>query len=152
MHPSTTLERIADLLEPPFREKFHATIAKFRSLPEDDEYLQVLEAIGFMTMIWNAVPKQVQLILEGANPVQETCLSISRHVRIAVNEAIPSHEDLRLITESLRDHDIALKAIISTFKTGSVRMPPQLPETFLLWLVLTAALVACFWFWAQPHH
>lgn len=104
-----TLESVAALLPANRRERFLKMIARFRSVPEDDEYLQVLEAIGFMTLIWREVPKDIQRVLEGANPVSETCQSVAGTIRDAVVEAIPSYEDLKTIVQRLEAHELALK-------------------------------------------
>lgn len=84
-----TLISVAGLLPLEQRERFLTMAASFQSVPEDDEYLQILEAIGFMTLLWKEVPEEVQKILEGANPVTDTCHSVAGQVREAVVEAIP---------------------------------------------------------------
>ena len=109
--PCTTLERVAALLPPDDRQRFLLVVARFRNVPQDDEYLQVLEAIGFMTLLWKAVPNEIQKLLEGANPAQDTAASIARLVRDAVSEAIPSQQDLRGIAQTMREHEAALRGL-----------------------------------------
>jgi len=114
MANTETLERIAELLPQRDREQFFALIAQFKSVPDDDEYLQVLRAIGFMTLLWKEVPNEIKSILEGANPVSDTCHSVARQVREAVIEAIPSYEDLISISKRLEEHELALKRVLSS--------------------------------------
>jgi hypothetical protein len=108
-----TLISISGLLPEAQRERFLAMAASFQSVPEDDEYLQILEAISFMTLLWKEVPGEVQKILEGANPVTETCHSVGEKVREAVIEAIPSYDDLKRISQRLESHELALKNTLS---------------------------------------
>ena len=109
--PCTTLERVAALLPSDDRQRFLLVVARFRNIPQDDEYLQVLEAIGFMTLLWKSVPNEIQGLLEGANPAQDTAASIARLVRDAVSEAIPSQQDLRGIAQTMREHEAALRGL-----------------------------------------
>ena len=118
-----TLISVSSLLPEAQRERFLAMAASFQSVPEDDEYLQILEAIGFMSLLWKGVPGEVQKILEGANPVTETCHSVAAKVREAVIEAIPSYDDLKTICQRLEGHELALKNTLSR----SVP-PPSLPS------------------------
>jgi len=120
MADTETLESIAKLLPQQQREQFFAMIAKFKTVPDDDEYLQVMQAMGFMTLLWKEVPNEVRKVLEGANPVNDTCHSVAKQVREAVIEAIPSYEDLMLIAKRFEEHELALKRTLSTLqKTGN---------------------------------
>ena len=141
-----TLERIAKLLPHDERERFFAMIARFRNLPEDDEYLQILEAIGFMTLIWTKVPDQVASILDGANPVQETCQSLAGHVRKAVEDAIPSHDDLRQTAQALHEHELALKQAIGSVQQSRNRSVSILPLIVAFVLGVTISLLLVQWF------
>jgi len=113
MASTETLAQVAELLPQPHREQFLAMIVQFKSVPKDDEYLQILNAIGFMTLLWKEVPSEIKGILEGANPVTETCHSIGKQVREAVIEAIPSYDDLKTIVRGLQEHELALKRSLS---------------------------------------
>jgi hypothetical protein len=86
-------------------------VARFRNVPQDDEYLQVLEAVGFMTLLWKSVPAEIERVLQGANPMQETHASLTKLVAEAISEAIPSQQDLRGIAQSLREHETALRSM-----------------------------------------
>jgi len=116
MANTETLESIAKLLPQQQREQFLAMTVQFKTVPDDDEYLQILQAIGFMTLLWKEVPNEVRKILEGANPINETCHSIAGQVREAVVEAIPSYDDLQLTCKRLEEHELALKRTLSTLR------------------------------------
>lgn len=136
-----TLEAVAKLLPADRRERFLGMAARFRSVPEDDEYLQILEAIGLMTLLWREVPQEIQQVLEKANPVTETCQGVAGKVRDAVLEAIPSYEDLRKITQRLEAHELALKNTLAT-PVKTEHMPWfWIPAIFVLGVI--AGLIAC---------
>ena len=109
---ASTLEEIAKLLPQEQAERFLTLVAHFKNVPDDDEYLQMLEAIGLMTLLWKEVPNEIRSILEKANPVTETCQSIAQQAHEALTEAIPSYKDLKLISKRLEEHEIALKRMI----------------------------------------
>jgi hypothetical protein len=137
MASTETLQSVAALLPTERRESFLSLCARFESVPEDDEYLQILEAIGFMTLLWKEVPGEVSAILEGANPVSETCHSVAAKVREAVIESIPSYDDLKKISQRLESHELALKNTLSRQNQPVDRAPSILGLfLFLLGLLL----------------
>ena len=110
---ASTFEEVAKLLPQERAERFLALVAQFKSVPDDDEYLQLLEAIGFMTLLWKEVPGEIKIILEGAKPVTETCHSVAKQISDAVTEEIPSHEDLTQVSQRLEGHEVALKRLLA---------------------------------------
>ena len=108
-----TLESIASLLPDEQRERFLKVVVRFRHVPEDDEILQIIEAIGFMTLLWKEVPEQIKGLLEGAKAPTETTHTITGVVRETVNAAIPSYEDLKTIAQRMEEHELALKNTLS---------------------------------------
>lgn len=106
---SETLERVADLLPPEQRERLLRIALKFRNLPEEDEFLQVLEAIGLMTLLWSQIPREIHSILEGAKPAQPNMEFVNTQIRSAIQENIPSFGDLRQISQSLQNQQAVLK-------------------------------------------
>ena len=142
MANTETLEQIAELLPSKQREEFLAMLIQFKTVPDDDEYLQILKAIGFMTLLWKEVPKEIKTILEGANPISDTCQSVAGQLRQAVTEAIPSCEDLKLISQRLENHDTALKRIL---QAGTVQQPGPVFLS-LLWSVGVGAAFLGFLF------
>ena len=122
MNDLSTFEEIAALLPPERRERFLSMTIRFQTVPQDDEYLQILEAIGFMTLLWKEVPGEVKAVLAGANPVTETCEGVASQVKDAVIEAIPSYEDLRQITRQLETHQMALKATLEQSRKANSKI------------------------------
>lgn len=113
MAETETLERIAGLLPHPQREQFLLMVTQFKSVPDDDEYLQILNAIGFMTLIWKEIPNEIRSILENSNPITDTCHTVGKQIRDAVVEAIPSYEDLKQISKRLEEHEVSLRRVLS---------------------------------------
>jgi len=140
MSALTTLHKVAQLLPSEERERFLTMIASFQNVPEDDEYLLILEAIGFMTLIWQKVPQEVSQILEGANPITETRQELALCVNKAVHEAIPSHDDLRQITQSLEQHSLSLKQAIAI----SHKIKSSSSSAINLLLAFLLGICACF--------
>ena len=140
MNAINTLESIADLLPPDRRERFLRMVATFRTVPEDDEFLQILEAIGFMTLLWKEVPQEIRGVLEGANPITETCESVAIKVREAVIESIPSYEDLKQISQRLESHDLTLARLLSKDTSSHIGSAKQTQSRWS-WLTFTAGLV-----------
>ena len=129
------LERIAGLLEPIDRDRFLTLATRLRSLQHDDEILMIVEAIGFMTMIWKAVPTEVQRILEGANPLPDTCANLTKTIQDAVSQAIPSQQDLRTIVQTLREHEVSLRNLCR-------KDPPSNSATHTAWLIAIIFAIA----------
>lgn len=114
-----TFERIAELLESPQRERFLAAVARFRNVPEDDEYLQVIEAIGFMTLVWTKVPNQVHSILEGCKPAAISVDFFRGQLREILAENIPSFDDLRQLAQTVKN----LQTIQARHTPGVTKSP-----------------------------
>lgn len=98
-------------------------IAQFKSVPDDDEYLQILNGIGFMTLIWKEIPNEIRSILENSNPVSDTCHSVGKQVREAVIQAIPSYEDLKAISKRLEEHELSLRRLMSSGSSAPKKRP-----------------------------
>lgn len=143
MSACQTLGRVAELLSPPEREQFLSCVARFRNIPEDDEYLQVLEAIGFMTLIWSKIPDEIHSILEGAKPANLTTEYLNVQIRSAIQENIPSFEDLRQISQSLNQQQLALKRHMLQPPCGSHPSPGR-SWRFLFLGILVGVLAAVF--------
>ena len=108
----THLEAVAAMLPEPHREGFLQMAVRFRSVPEDDEFLQILEAIGFISLVLKEVPMELQKIIERASPIQESQQGLCKVIKEAVSESIPSYDDLKRMTERLENHEIALAQML----------------------------------------
>ncbi|MBK1884406.1 hypothetical protein JIN85_18460 [Luteolibacter pohnpeiensis] len=127
-----TLESVAALLPPPQRERFLTMAARFRNVPEDDEYLQVLEAIGFMTLLWKEVPEKIQRTLAGASPTLGCSEQFISIMRDAVTSAIPSYEDLKQIAQRLEAHEQLLARMARHTSTSD--KPEHTKRASILWV------------------
>lgn len=125
MSDQSSLTEIAKMLPPEQAERFLSLITRFKNVADDDEYLQILEAIGFMTLLWKEVPQAITTILEKANPITETCHTVSGHLREAVIEAIPSYDDLKSIVSQLGEHELALKRGLLAIQNHAPRKTPS---------------------------
>ena len=112
MADTTHLEAFAGMLPDAQRERFLQLAVRFQSVPEDDEFLLILEAIGFFSLILKEIPTELSKLLEGASPIQESHQGLCQLVKQAVSETIPSYEDLKRMTERLENHDIALAQML----------------------------------------
>ena len=103
--PAETLERVAELLPAESRERFFAMISRLRNVPDDDEYLLILEAIGFMTLVWKEVPREVERILAGAESPAESSAFLVAEIKEAVRESltVPTYRDLRELAAQLEE-------------------------------------------------
>lgn len=138
MSAHETLEAVAEMLPPDRKVRFLAMVARFRSVPEDDEYLQVLEAVGFMTLLWKEVPEDIRRILAGASPVAASTEGIAGILRDTVRDAIPSHEDLRQIVRRLESHEQMLVRAARVPSPADKHRPPA--RHFVLFTSLGAVL------------
>lgn len=111
-----TLTEIAELLPPKQREQFLLMCARFRNVPEDDEYLQMLEGIGFMTLLMREVPEQLSKVIHEASPVSANHQQIAALIHETISKAIPNYSDLQLITERLENHSLVLNRLLAEIK------------------------------------
>lgn len=149
MSACDTLERVANLLDAPERDRFLTTVARCRNIPEDDEYLLVLEAIGFMTLIWDRVPTQVHSILEGAKPASLSTEYLRAQIRESIAESIPSFEDLRQISQSLKQQQA-----IQNRKTirNTAEPVPESKSRWIFFCGLLAGVVISLLFHHSSHY
>ena len=150
MSGSDTLERVAQLLPEDQREKFFATIARCKTVPEDDEYLLVLEAIGFMTLLWCEVPNRIQDVLSGASPLGADhggqVEYLVQEMRHAINASIdtPSHEDLRQLVHELKEQqNLFVHAMRNLGSQGRGLTPRPRSNGMVAWIALALSLVLC---------
>ena len=130
----TTLESVAELLPPQQRERFFQMAARFNSVPDDDEFLHILEAIGFVTLILREVPSEIAKVLEGVKPVQESQQGLSKLLKEAVAESIPSYDDLKRIAERFENHDLTLSEALRS-------QPQEMPKTHCSHSICLAFLI-----------
>lgn len=113
-----TLQRISELLPDEQRQRFLLMCASFKNVPEDDEYLHILEAIGFMTLLWKQVPREISKILDGVTPIKTNHQDLEKMIRQVVSESVPSYEDLKVISRRLERSRTGAKTNINTEYRG----------------------------------
>ena len=126
MQATDTLEQIASMLPKERKERFLLMCSRFKTVPEDDEYLLMMEAVCLMTLLWKEVPHQIQEVLVKAAPANSNNEQLLLQLKKVISESIPSYEDLLRISERLESHEVALKRALddrpntkSTFSLGS---------------------------------
>ncbi len=128
MANTDALEHVAKLLPVERRERFLLLAARLKSVPEDDEYLQVLEAIGFMTLIMTEVPNRLASLLKEAgqqtsamdeSQAKALALELSRSLEAQLD--VPSFEDLRRLCQTVSEHSRSLR--------GALKAAPMLHST-----------------------
>ncbi len=94
-----SIDRIVDLLPVERREAFLALAARLQTLPEDDEILMVIEAMGFMSLILRNIPEQIHQIITAASSTgaPDTNAYLISELKQTVTEAIniPAYADMR---------------------------------------------------------
>lgn len=113
-HASGTIERVAELLPPDERERLLRVALRCRNLPDDDELLLLLEAIGIMSLLWQRIPKEIHGILEASQPQSPNSDYVCERIRAAVRESIPTFDDLRSLSQTIQQQQLALKRLLST--------------------------------------
>ena len=148
------LNRIAELLPEENRQRFFEMITRLRNVPEDDEYLLILEAIGFMTLIWHEVPNQVQTVLASGAPSDANTNNaflvseIRKAVKAELN--VPTYTDMRQIAARFEEQHGILKnttaQLLNRFEKLSPAPTKPISSTCahpLLWLIAGVILVLC---------
>ena len=110
------IDRIADFLPDSERERFLRIVARLKDVPEDDEYLLVLEAIGFISLILKEIPDRVKDVLAASAPADEGGANGSseyllRRISEEIPKAVqlPNLEDLRLLFHEFATANASLR-------------------------------------------
>lgn len=139
MADTEALESLAELLPPERRERFFTIVRKFRNLPEDDDHLQMLEAVGFVMLIMKEIPSEIAGILAQAQRTlgETESEKLREEVTSILTSSLdtPSYKDLRETVSSIRDQEARFRHKVDdvdqrlteaelTFKSSS-RIWPQ---------------------------
>ncbi|MDA0810813.1 MAG: hypothetical protein O3C21_00250 [Verrucomicrobia bacterium] len=118
MADTDALESLAELLPPNRRERFFAIASKFRDLPEDDDHLQMLEAVGFIMLVMKEVPGEIAEMLRTARGGMDEAMAAqlrSEFVEVLTQSLdTPSYKDLREAMLSIRDHENRFRLKVET--------------------------------------
>lgn len=141
MSAKDTLRQVAEMLPDDRRERFLLMCTRFQNVPEDDEYLIILEVIGLMTLLWKEVPQEIAQVLEKATPIGSNHQHLELLIQQAVQASIPSFEDLKRMAERLENHEATLKRVTQVKTT-----PDQHRQIPRRWLWFVAGFSANFLF------
>ena len=152
MAATETLTRIAESLPAQERERFLLMVARFKNVPEDDEYLQVVEAIGFMTLIWKDMPNQLATLLSQAQEIRHVLdedqvkeLSSGLALTLVEQLQLPSFEDLKRISHEMGQQQQALQAALQRVPTsGRVNSGSWIKTARSLVIALTVAATSVY--------
>ena len=118
MADTDALESLAELLPPDRRERFFAIASKFRDLPEDDDHLQMLEAVGFIMLVMKEIPGEIAETLRTARGGMDEAMAEqlrSEFVEVLTQSLdTPSYKDLREAMLSIRDHENRFRLKVET--------------------------------------
>tara|TARA_R110002049_G_scaffold7179_9_gene42637 strand:- start:6 stop:656 length:651 start_codon:yes stop_codon:yes gene_type:complete len=153
-----SLDRVADLLPASHKEAFLRLATKLRDVPEDDEYLVILEAMGFMSLILREIPERVREVLSSASPAsnlvaQDTVGHVARRIVEGVVEHLsqPTFQDLKRAFSDLQASQESLKLALQHSVAGlrQIRHPAlKLAGWLIACVILILALST--WLWRLP--
>lgn len=86
-----TLDSIAILLPPEVQSRFYQRMAHMRKLPEDDEVLQIVEAMGFLALIIQQAPGAVAVERDKMAALLEEALG---HLKASEQATAAYHRNL----------------------------------------------------------
>ena len=105
----SALHSIAELLPAERRERFFEIANKFATAREDDDHLQMLEAVGFMLVVMKEIPAELAQILQAAQPgiggAEPERLRTELASVLTESLDTPSYKDLRDTVSAMRDHE-----------------------------------------------
>jgi len=105
----TSIEAVAELLPPERRERFFALISRFENVPEDDEHLRILEAMGFLTLIMKAIPTEIAETVRkshsGLDDSQRKALQADMETILKDSIDTPSYKDLRGMVDAMKEEN-----------------------------------------------
>ncbi|NCF90874.1 MAG: hypothetical protein GWQ05_07935 [Verrucomicrobiaceae bacterium] len=128
---SAAIEAMAKLLPDDHRERFFEIMSRFSKAPDDDEHMQLLEAIGFTAMITQRVPEEIAAIVEkmesGFSDAQFQ--SLQRRLETLLKNTIdtPSYKDLRTLVGEMKEEQGRFKTTVNAL-TSDITSIPAIPR------------------------
>ncbi len=126
-HKPSSVEAIAKLLPPEQSKRFLEVIARFREVPDDDEHLQILEAIGFLTLIMNRIPDEIAQVIEKAESGlnDEQAAALQRRIETILKDSVdtPSYKDLREMVRQMKEERQQFKQTVNALSTDIAAVP-----------------------------
>lgn len=102
----TTLESVAKLLPADRREQFYLTIQKYRTVPQDDDHLIMLDAMGFMALFMSKLPAEIGSLLDQAallTDEQTNALGDQFGEILTSSLDVPNYKDMSELTRAIKD-------------------------------------------------
>ena len=124
---NASIDAMAKLLPDDHRERFFEIMARFSKAPDDDEYMLLLEAIGFTSMITQRVPGEIAAIVEKMESgfTDAQFQSLQRRLETLLKNSIdtPSYRDLRTLVGEMKDHQERFKTTASGLANDIASIP-----------------------------
>ncbi len=102
----SNLETIAKLLPADQREQFYLTIQKYRKVPQDDDHLVMLDAMGFIALFMSKLPTEISRLLEqaeGLTDQQAKALGDQFSAILTSSLDVPNCRDMSDMTRAIKE-------------------------------------------------
>lgn len=133
-----TIQQVASMLPEDKQQRFMILCQRFQNVPEDDEFLLLLEAICLNTLLWKEVPAEISNILTKATPISSNHQQLQTMIENSVQNSIPSHEDMKHTCSKLEESILLLKR--QSTPTLQVQMPLKRIQYITLGILIGCAL------------
>jgi hypothetical protein len=142
-----SIDAMATLLPDDHRERFFEIMTRFSNAPDDDEHMQLLEAIGFTAMITQRVPEEISAIVEKMESgfTDAQFQSLQRRVETLLKNSIdtPSYKDLRTLVGEMKEEQGRFKATVNAL-ANDITSIPAIPRqgTFNYRALISCSLIS----------
>ncbi len=104
MAETANLESVAKLLPPDQRERFYLTIQKFRTVPQDDDHLVMLDAMGFIALFMKELPAEFGKLIDqaGQRLTEDQSNALGDQIREILTSSldVPNYKDMSEMTKA----------------------------------------------------
>lgn len=144
---SASIDAMAKLLPDEHRERFFEIMSRFSNAPDDDEHMQLLEAIGFTAMITQRVPEEIAAVVEKMESgfTDAQFQSLQRRLETLLKNSIdtPSYKDLRTLVGEMKEEQGRFKTTVNAL-TSDITSIPAIPRqgTFNYRALILCSLVS----------
>ncbi len=118
---------LAVLIPEEQREHFFETVSKFEVVPDDDEYLLLLEALGFLTVVFDKVPQRITEALDRAESglSEDQAAALQRRFETILKDSVdtPSYKDLREMVREIKEERQKFKMTTDALSTDISSIP-----------------------------
>ncbi len=101
------LESVAKLLPKEQREQFYLIVQKYKTVPQDDDHLVMLDAMGFIALFMNELPRKIGKLLDQAGQRltedQATALGNQFSEILQNSLDVPNYQDMTKVTRDIRE-------------------------------------------------